>query len=103
MSWRIRLPYRRAMAPATLSKPRLFEPFEHAVAGLLCAELPGKPRRVEKRRQLQRRVLLARGVLGPAQLSIGGRQHRPSHQLGVASEIAGEGAIGRLDRLAVPA
>ena len=57
-------------------KSGLFESFEHMVARRLRAELPRKLPRVEIRRELQRRVSLARCVRRLVQLGIGGRQDK---------------------------
>ena len=57
-----------------LSKASLFQAFEHLVACLLRAELPGEPFRVEKRRQAYRCGTLTLGVLGSVQLRLGSGQ-----------------------------
>src|SRR5438552_5495050 len=71
------------------------------IAGLLGAELPGKPLGAEERRHTHHYVPLSLRVLSFIQLCVAGRQDRPSRELSVASEIAGESAVQGFDGLAI--
>src|SRR6266446_1627525 len=85
------------------AKPSFLQPFEHMVAGLLCAELSGEPLGAEEWRHTHYRGPLSLRVLSSIQLGVAGRQDSPSHELRVASEIAGEAAVHGFDALAIPA
>ena len=47
--------------------------------------------------------VLAVGVLLSSHFRVGGRKHRMRAHLGVATRIAGQGSVARIDALAVPA
>ena len=73
------------------------------VASLLCAELSGEPLGAEERGHTHYRGPFAVRVLSSIQLCVAGRQDRPSRELRVTSEIAGEAAVHGFDALAIPA
>src|SRR5215210_6197022 len=89
--------------PPCSVKACLFQPFQHLVARLLRAELPGKPLGIEEWRQTRDNGALTRGILVSAQLRIGGCEYWTRHHLDAAAGVAGEGAVAGLDRFAVAA
>ena len=84
-------------------KSRFFQPFEHMILRLRCAELVGKRPRIEEWPHARGNGALAVSILLSAQFGIHGGKHRMRDQLGTVPRAAGKGTFANIDAFGIAA